>query len=228
MAAKKKRSFADYFYRLLEKAVRDIDQKAIEADVKAMRKTHPGVSQRELAMTMTRRAASKTAAIGAAASTVGSGPMALVAFAPDIFNLVRQQSRLVLSIAEIYGHRPSVRERVREVLITLGTASGASFVKKGAQYLVLNKMKDTTARGLVRHIAPRMIGRKLGAVLGPVIGFAIGGITNYLSVRAVGIAAQKYYSALSRRKAEAKKPTTRGKTPKRPASRSSTRTKRSR
>src|SRR5687767_4598298 len=128
MAERKKR-FADLFYRLLQKDVRDIDQKAIEADVKAMRITHPGITDRELAMHMTRRAASKTAAIGAAASTVMSGPMALVALAPDIYNLVRQQSRLVLSIAEIYGHTPSVRERVKEVLITLGTASGASVTK---------------------------------------------------------------------------------------------------
>lgn len=195
-----KRSFADRFYAILEKAVQDIDQKAIQADVQALRKIKPQASRRELATYMTRRAAMKTAAIGAAASTVASGPMALVALAPDIFNLVRQQSRLVLSIAYIYDHQPSVRERLNEVLITLGTASGASITKKGLQYLVMKKLQQTAARRLARQIAPRLIVGRLGSVAGPAIGFAVGGVMNYLSVRAVGIAAQKYYSTLARRR----------------------------
>ena len=194
-----KRTFADRFYGLLERALRDIDQKAIEADVKALRKLKPGASRRELAMYMTNRAARKTAAVGAAASTA-TGVISLVALAPDIFNLVRQQSRLVLSIAYVYDHKPTLRERTREVLLTLGTATGASVTKKGAQYLVMRKLGESSVKRLARQIAPRLIGRKLAAAAAPAVGFILGGVMNYLSVRAVGIAAQKYYSALARQR----------------------------
>lgn len=195
----RKPTFSDRFYRVLEKLFREIDQGAIEAEVKALRQIKPRASKRELAAYLTRKAAAKTAAVGAAAASV-PGPAALLAMGPDIFNLVRQQSRLVLSIAFLYGQKPNLRERFREVLATLAIASGASATKKATQYVVMHKLRESAGRQLARRVAGRYVSRRASTVVAPVIGFLVGGTINYLSVRAVGIAAQKYYSARVRRK----------------------------
>lgn len=195
----RKPTLSDRFHSFLQKLFREIDQKAIEAEVKALRETRPRASKRELASYMTRKAAAKTAAIGAAAASV-PGPAALLAMGPDIFNLVRQQSRLVLSIAFLYGQKPNLRERFREVLATLAIASGAAASKKATQYLVMHKLRESATRQLARRIAGRYVTRRVSTVAAPAIGFLVGGAINYLSVRAVGIAAQKYYSARTRRK----------------------------
>jgi hypothetical protein len=191
-------SWSDRFYDIAQKLFREIDQEAIMAEVKALRETKPGVSRRELAMFMTRKAAQKTAVIGAAAAAT-PGPIGLIVMAPDIFNLVRQQSRLVLSIAFLYDQKPDLRERFREVLATLAIATGASAAKKGSQALVARAIRESAARKLARRIAGRYVSRRFAAIAAPAVGFAIGATLNYMAVRSVGIAAQKYYSGALRR-----------------------------
>lgn len=199
-----KPSFADRFYEIVQKLFREIDQEAIQAEVQALRKTRPRASRRELAMFMTRKAAQKTATIGAAAGAT-PGVFSLVALAPDIFQLVRQQSRLVLSIAFLYEQKPDLRKRFREVLATLAIASGASATKKGTQYLVSRSLQGAAVRQLAKRIAGKYFGRKIASAAAPAIGLVIGGAVNYLSVRAVGIAAQKYYSQQLRRQQAAQR-----------------------
>lgn len=195
--------WSDRFYEIAQKLFREIDQDAIMAEVKALREVKPGASRRDLAMFMIRKAAQKTAVMGAAAGAA-PGPVGLIVMAPDIFNLVRQQSRLVLSIAFLYDQKPDVRERFREVLATLALATGASAAKKGSQYLVFRAMQESAARKLARKIAGRFVSRRFATMAAPAVGFAIGATLNYLSVRSVGLAAQRYYSNVLRRERAAK------------------------
>src|SRR5687767_11265663 len=145
---------SDRFYKILEMLFHEIDQEAIQNDVTALRASKPKASKRDLAMIMTRRAAMKTATVGAAAGGIG-GPYALLAMAPDIFNLVRQQSRLVLSIAFLYDQKPHLRERFREVLATLAISTGASVTRRGMRYLVEQALEAKAAKVLARKIAGR-------------------------------------------------------------------------
>jgi hypothetical protein len=202
--APKKRNLSDRFYDLFERLFREIDQEAIEVEVRALREARPRASRKELAMFMTRKAAQKTATIGAAVGAV-PGVFSVMALGPDIFQMVRQQSRLVLSIAFLYDQKPDLRKRFREVLATLAIASSASATKKGTQYLVTRSLQGTATRQLAKRIAGKYFGRKLSSAVVPALGFLLGGTINYLSVRAVGIAAQGYYSQLLRKQQAAKR-----------------------
>jgi uncharacterized protein (DUF697 family) len=209
MAKKKRKSMSDRFYSLLETLFKELDQDAIKAEVEALRKGKPQVSREVLARTLTRRAAIRTASIGAAAGAVG-GPWAILAMAPDIFNLVRQQSRLVLSIAFIYGQRPNLPERFREVLATLAVATGASAGRRTVALMIERGLEKRAAKAIVKRVAGKYVVRRLPKIA-PMIGSALGAALNFAAVHAIGKAAVEYYRHLGA--AASAKPTTRpGKT----------------
>ena len=179
------------FYDLLQKLFKEIDQESIQSEVLALRKAKPQLSRRDLADHLTKKAAVRVAAVGAAAGIPG-GALGVLAMAPDIFNLVLQQSRLVLSIAFLYDRKPHVKERFREVLVTLAVASGASAGRQGARLLIAKGLERAAAGKLARRIFGRSLVRRLPAVA-PIVGTFVGGTINYLSMRAVGKAAVNFY-----------------------------------
>ena len=208
MAKTKDTEISTRFYSILETLFRELDQKEIRREVEVLKKTNPKSSPEALARMLIRRSAIRTATVGAAAGVAG-GPWALLAMAPDIFNLVRVQSRLVLSIAFLYGRAPSLKERFREVLAVLAASTGTTFARQGVRRLVARGFETRAARDIVRKIGGRYLARKAPAVI-PAVGSIAGGAMNYLSVRAVGQAAIEYYSneqenAPPRRKAPARK-----------------------
>lgn len=183
---------ASTFYRLLETLFKELDQDSIEREVAELRLQRPMTPPEELARFLTKRAARSAAAVGAAAGAAG-GPIGMLAMAPDIFNLVRLQSRLVLSIAFLYGRKPHLSERFREVLATLAISTGASASRQGARYLLRRGLEGKAAEKIVRQIAGRFLARRVPAVV-PLIGGAAGAGLNYLAVQATGKAAIAFYS----------------------------------
>lgn len=204
---KKQRS--DRYYDLLEKLFKEIDQQSIEAEVAALRKAKPEMSREQLAQHLTKKAAVRVASVGAAAGVPG-GALGVLAMAPDIFNLVLQQSRLVLSIAFLYDQKPHVKQRFREVLSTLAVGTGASAGRTGVRLLIGKAVERAAAGKLARKIFGRFLVRRLPAIT-PLAGTVVGATINYLSMRAVGQTAVKYYSSLKppskarKRRAPAKK-----------------------
>ncbi len=182
------------FYDLIERLFKEIDQDSIEAEVTALRKAKPDLSREKIADQMTKKAAVRVASVGAAAGVPG-GPLGVLAMAPDIFNLVLQQSRLILSIAFLYDRKPHVKERFREVLATLAIATGASAGRQGARLLISKGLERATASKLARKILGRFLFRRIPAVA-PLVGTVAGGSINYLSMRAVGRAAVAFYSGI--------------------------------
>lgn len=189
--ATKKTDLSDRFYDLMERLFKEIDQEQITRDVNALRAKHRGASNRELAKILTKRAALKTAGVGAAVA-IPTGPFALLAMAPDIFNLVRAQSRLVLSIAFVYGMKPNLKERFREVLATLAVATGASAARRGVAWYVVHRYERQAANYFVRKIAAKFSARAVPRMV-PLVSSVVGGAINYGSVAAVGKAATEYY-----------------------------------
>jgi hypothetical protein len=160
--------------------------------VTQLRVDHPEASNLDLARLLTKKSARAAAAVGAVAGSAG-GPIGLLAMGPDIFNLVRLQSRLVLAIAFLHGRRPHVQERFREVLATLAISTGASASRQGARYLLRRGLEGKAAEKIVKKIAGRFIARKVPAAI-PLIGGAAGAGLNYLAVNATAKAALAYYA----------------------------------
>lgn len=180
------------FYSLLEKLFKEIDQESIEAEVHALLEAKPDMTKAQLADHLTKKAAVRVATVGAAAGLPG-GPLAVLAMAPDIFALVLQQSRLILAIAFLYDEKPHVKERFREVLATLAVATGASAGRLGVRALLEAGLRGPVAKKLARKIFGRYLAR-LVPKLAPLVGTVAGAGLNYASMRAVGKAANTYYS----------------------------------
>lgn len=179
------------FYDLLERLFSEIDQDAIQAEIAALRATKPDLSREQLAESLTRKAAAKVATVGAAAGVPG-GPLAILAMAPDIFNLVLQQSRLILSIAFLYDRKANLKQRFNEVLATLAVATGASAGRLGVRVLLAKGLEQAVAKKIARKIFGRFLARKLPTIA-PFLGTVAGASLNYLAMRAVGKAAVTFY-----------------------------------
>ena len=180
------------YYDLLQKLFKEIDQESIHADIEELRREKPEMSREQLAAHLTKRASMKVAGVGAAAGIPG-GALGVLAMAPDIFNLVVQQSRLVLSIAFLYDRKPDIHERFREVLAVLALSAGASASSRGARVLIAKGLERAAAGKLARRIFGRALARKLPSAA-PLLGTVAGGAINYFSMRAVGRAAVALYS----------------------------------
>ena len=179
------------FYTILEKLFKEIDQDSIQAEVDALKSAKPELTREELAEHLTKKAAVRVASVGAAAG-IPSGPLAVLAMAPDIFNLVLQQSRLVLSIAFLYDRKPHVQQRFKEVVATLAVGTGASAGRLGARVLIAKGLERAAAAKLARKIFGRYLLRRLPKIV-PIVGTIAGASINYMSMRAVGRAAVGYY-----------------------------------
>jgi hypothetical protein len=195
MMATKKDPLEERFYHLLETLFRELDQDSIRAEVDALREQKPDHSREKLARELITRTSRKTALVGATAGIPG-GAFGLLAAAPDIFNLVRSQSRLVLSIAFLYDQKPGLEERFREVLAVLALSTGASATRQGVRYLIQKGLTGKTARDVVRKIAGRYMARRL-PVIAPVVGSVVGAGFNWMAVQATGKFAIEYYASLA-------------------------------
>jgi hypothetical protein len=206
--------FADRFYSMLETLFEEIDQESIRQEITDLRAAHPRESRKRLARRLSRKASMRVATIGAASGAAG-GAFAILAMGPEIFALVREQSRLILAIAFLYGQEPRLPERFREVLAVLAVSTGATAAREGASYLLARGFQEEFPKKLARKIAGKFVARRLPKIA-PVIGGFVGAGINALAVMGVEKAAVEYYShavkkendqaSASRRKAESATP----------------------
>lgn len=183
------------FESLFEKLMKELDQDQIRRDVESIRAEHPDETREEIASRLARKAALRTATVGATAGALG-GPMALLAMAPDIFTLVREQSRLTLSIAFLYGQKPDLDERSREVLAVLAVATGTTVARSGARTIITKGLESKLAERIFRKIAGDFVIKRLPRII-PIIGGIVGGTVNVLAIAAVERAAIDYYGGLA-------------------------------
>jgi len=191
-----RRTTSEHVYDILQRLFEELDQDAIRRDIDQLRETRPHHSPAELVRIVTKKTAMKTAAVGAATSAA-TGPLALLTMAPDIFNLVRQQSRLILSIAFIYGQKPNLPQRFKEVLGVLAVTTGASFARRGVTRLLERGFEEKIARKLAVKIAGNLIGKRLPKVI-PIVGGLVGGTLNYMAVLGVSKIAEEFYRSRQR------------------------------
>ncbi len=170
----------------------EIDTGKIRRDVEALKASAPDFQPVDHANMLVRRTALRCAAAGAVTG-LPSGLLALGSLGADLAYLIYQQFRLIVGIATIYGHEPSQRERFTEALSCLAYASGVGIGKQG----IATVLESATVEGgaVAEKIGTRFARERLAKVV-PFVGALSGGVLNYMSVRAVGRAAIRYYESM--------------------------------
>jgi len=169
---------AQTFLHLVERAAKDLDLEAIQAEVRAFSRKNADLTTRKRAQMMVERTARRAAAVGALAS-LPPGWAALAATAPELTALIVLQSRLIVGLHVLYGGIPEPEERAVEVLAGLAAGAGINVGRR----LTTRAVEEIAARLVVRFV-----GREATHVI-PVLGAAAGATLNYAAVRAVGRAA---------------------------------------
>jgi hypothetical protein len=169
---------AQTFLHLVERATKDLDLEAIQAEVHAFSRKFADLSTRKTAERMIDRTARRAAALGALAS-LPPGWAALAATAPELTALIVMQSRLIVGLHVLYGGTPEPEERALEVLAGLAAGAGINVGRR----LTTRAVEEIAAR-----LAVRIAGREATHVV-PVLGAVAGAALNYAAVRAVGRAA---------------------------------------
>jgi len=181
---------------LLEEVFRslfeEIDSEKIRREIAVLKASTPDFQPLDQAKVLVRRTAIRCAAAGAVTG-LPSGLLAIGSLGADLAYLVFQQFRLIVGIATIYGHEPSHRERFKEALSCLAYASGVGLSKQG----IATVLESATMEGgvVAEKIGARFVRERLAKVI-PLVGALSGGVLNFLSVRAVGRAATRYYESL--------------------------------
>lgn len=169
----------------------EIDTEKIRLDVAALKASEPDFHSDAHARLLVRRTALRCAAAGAVSGLPG-GLIAIGSLGAELAYLVFQQFRLILGIATVYGHEPSQRERFAEAMSCLAYASGVGIGKQG----LATMLESATMEGgvIAEKIGGNIFRERLSKAI-PFVGVVSGGALNYLSVRAVGRAAIKFYES---------------------------------
>jgi hypothetical protein len=169
----------------------EIDTEKIRRDVAALKESAPDFHSDAHARLLVRRTALRCAAAGAV-SGLPSGLIAIGTLGAELAFLVFQQFRLILGIATVYGHEPSQRERFAEAMSCLAYASGVGIGRQG----IAAMLESATIDGgrIAEKIGTNFFRERLAKAI-PFVGAVSGGALNYVSVRAVGRAAIKFYEA---------------------------------
>jgi len=181
---------------LLEEVFRslfeEIDSEKIRREIVVLKASTPDFQPLDQAKILVRRTAIRCAAAGAVTG-LPSGLLAIGSLGADLAYLVFQQFRLIVGIATIYGHEPSHHERFKEALTCLAYASGVGLGKQG----IATVLESATMEGgvVAEKIGARFVRERLAKVI-PLVGALSGGVLNFMSVRAVGRVATRYYESL--------------------------------
>jgi hypothetical protein len=169
----------------------EIDPDKIRRDVETLKAAAPGYEAADHANMLVRRTAIRCAAAGAVTG-LPSGLLAIGSLGADLAYLMYQQFRLIIGIATIYGHEPSHRERFNEAVSCLAFASGVGVGKQG----IATVLESAALEGgvVAEKNGSRFVRERLAKVI-PFVGALSGGALNFVSVRAVGKTAIRYYES---------------------------------
>lgn len=169
----------------------EIDTEKIRRDVASLKENEPDFHSSDHARLLVRRTALRCAAAGAVSGLPG-GVIAIGTLGAELAFLVFQQFRLILGIATVYGREPSQRERFAEAMSCLAYASGVGIGKQG----LATMLESATMEGgiIAEKLGANFFRERLAKAI-PFVGIISGGALNYVSVRAVGRAAIRFYES---------------------------------
>lgn len=167
----------------------EIDTEKVRREVEELRAGAPDFQPAQYARVLARRTAIRCAAAGAVTG-LPLGFAAIGTLGADLAYLVYQQFRLILGIANVYGHEPSSRERFTEALSCLAFGSGVGVGKQG----IAAVLGSATIEGgiIAEKIGTRLLRDRMAKMI-PFVGVVSGGALNYVAVYAVARSAIRYY-----------------------------------
>jgi len=168
-----------------------VDKNALKKKVEYLKYSKPILSRAELCEIIIRDEALFCGIVGAGASLI-PGPLSWMMCAPDIINLLAKQSKVILSVAYVYGHDPSSQERIIEILACLGFTSGIVAGNEQMKQMIIAGLKSGLVKEIARNIGIVLSKRVINSFI-PFIGSVTGGIFNYTAILSVGKAAISYY-----------------------------------
>ncbi len=177
----------DNLMEFITAAIDEVDEKAAEARVQALREANAGASPEELVELLIKQKCIQTGAVGAITSGAsfipGLGTFASMTFgvAADIAWTFKLQAELVLEIAAVYQHKLSPTEKRNTVMLVTGISAGAN--------QVLRKTGQRVAEEATERLAQKSLTKAI-----PVLGTAASAGTNILFTYVIGQRAQAYFS----------------------------------
>lgn len=194
---------------------RTIEQHAPRARsrVAALREQHPELTSEAVAEKLTREAASQAAVVGAAVAVPGLVPglgtaVSVALAGPEVPWLFREQIKLSLDIATVYGRDPGdLDARLPELEGLFGSALTAVQIGNTGTQLFLSMMA-TAGRGHAGRLlgtAIRIAATAAGLAVRrgglfrkvPLLGLPIGAVTNALALVSAGTEARQRYGQVA-------------------------------
>lgn len=168
-----------------------MDKDEIKANVRILKEEYPELTNEELAKKIIGGHALWCGVFGAGTGLI-PGPFSWAGILPDMIILLARQTKMVLSIAYLFGHDPDAHECAVEVLGCIGVTCGAVAGTEGIKYVARLGIESKAMKSLTKKLGDTL--SKIMAIeLLPIAGAVVGGVFNYTSVVGVGKAAVAYY-----------------------------------
>ena len=195
----------NWLYDFLKNLFFKIDKEKISKKIDEMKKKYSMEQKKDLAARLINDKARWSSASGGASSLPGCIPglgtaVEVGSVTLDLLNWLRMQTVLVLEIACLYNFNINTDERILDVLIILGEATGlSSFVNELKEQIAGRKATKpmlTTAKDLAWMIGCHLLKRNIIRFI-PIIGIFASASRNYKTTKAVGKEAISFYEKKS-------------------------------
>ena len=185
----------------------DIDASTIQQYVETLRAQNPGLSADELAEKIVSRKAMKNGLVGAVTGVPGFLLLPLTVPA-DVAWSWRIQASMVFAVAHVYGYTEKTMDlrtdlyillagnSGKEALKRLGIEVGKAMTRRAIQRVVTRELMKRVWQVVGRQIVTKAGTKSLTSVMKwvPLVGAPIGFAFDWVTSRAVGKYAIKYYS----------------------------------
>lgn len=179
-------SFVNGILNYATHTINKADARKAADHVAKMRRTHPNLTDDELAQLLIRDKAAKSGSVGAATAGTGLIPglgtltAMTLGVAADMQMTYRLQAELVLELAQVYNYPLSEAETRTAIMMTTGVSMGA------------NRILSRASREATERISARIVGKSVTKAI-PLLGLGASAATNSLSTYVVGKRAQAYF-----------------------------------
>lgn len=152
----------------------------------------------EILFPLIRKYCLQTAAVSAF-SSVPAGAAGIMTVFPEVFALLKLQSRMVKDIAAVYGKDKSLSKEV--MLYCIFKKSGSNlferFIRMSSSRVIVRPVSIRTFADFLQKSSPRLAGKFFGKGLSRILpwaGFVFGGAAGYLDTRIVAITSINLFS----------------------------------
>ncbi len=165
----------------------NIDEEAVQLEVRRLRDEYPDLSSYEICDILIRKTALTSSAAGSVTGVL-PWPLPLLFAAPDFFFTFAAQAKMILKIAVLAGKDISDDLRFDEIIGCIGVSAGAV-----AGTIGIRKIVESGVSPFLLSFILKSFMKTFSSKLIPMLGALSGGIMNFSATLAVGCAARNFY-----------------------------------